>query len=140
MAKKTANEMMQALVAKRKELEGTENPVWKTSCIFRSNVMSQRNEMDIRIAQSTQLLGAYKSMLNHDLACKELGIDPMHLGYTAEDWKDDIKLRVRVLNRTKTLNDIARYSAALRPLLTKSQIRDLDLGEMADEISAVLKA
>lgn len=140
MAKKTANEMMQALIAKRKALEGTDNPIWKTSCIYRSNAMSQRNEFDIRTALAIQLLGGYKSILNHDQACKELGISPMHLGFPIEEWKDDMKLRMRVINRTKILNDIARYAAALRPLLTKSQIRDLDLGEMTDEISAVLEA
>lgn len=138
MAKKTANEMLGLLIAKRKELEGTKKPVWVTSCIYRPHVMSQRGEFDIRGASATQLLDGYKSLLNHNEACKELGIDVKHLGFTVDEWKEDFKLRMRVINRTQTLNDIARYSAALRPLLTKSQLRELDLEEMTDEISAVL--
>ena len=139
MAKTKVKQRVDALIAKRKEIEAIKNPVWKTSCLYKPSVLSDRGGFDIRQASMSQLVAGFKNLLSHEEACKALSTDEKLYGYSVEDWKADMKLRSAQLRRTQILNDIQKYTAALRPLLTKAELRDLKMEEEEDNIDAILE-
>lgn len=139
MAKKesTVMAMRKKLLKKKAELLGTENPVYKTSGMFRRNTYSQAGEFDVRTASKSKLLDGYKSLYNHVEAAKELGVDITHLGFTAEEWKHDFKLRVAVLDRADTIRFIEVTETKLRTVLTRSELRQIGIEDLMEDVEKI---
>jgi len=128
-------EMRKSLMAKKSAVLGTDNPVYKTSGLFRPHATSQRNEVNIKSSNEGEIVGALMSLNSRDAARKELGLSSgSHLGFTLEEWKDDFKTRISVINRVKTLKEIESLEAELSKLLTPKQLREIGIEELASKI------
>ena len=137
MAKDNAMELRKLLLEKKSSLLESERPIYKTSCMFRPNQYNQQGEFDVRLASKSRLLSGYKTLLRHDEAAKDLGVNNKHIGFTVEEWTHDFKLRVAVLDRAETLTTIARLEDNLRTVLTPKQLREIGIADLAAEIEGL---
>jgi len=131
-------ELRKLLLEKEEALKNAENPQYKTSCMFRPEVHSQRGAVNVKLASATEILEAYKSIRNHEEAAKELGLDTKHLGYTVAEWKEDFKTRIAVISRDETLTEIARIKQELEPLMTVKEKRQVGIEDLADKIKDIV--
>lgn len=144
MPKKTKNfdpvAVRKQLLKKREELLDTENPVYKTSCIFRPRKYSPAGEFDIRIVGKDRLLEGYKSLFNHVESAKELGVETTWNGFTPTEWKNDMITRRKVLDQAENIRFIEATEAELKQYLTESQLRAIGIeGVMANIEKALEK-
>lgn len=92
----------------------------------------------------TKLVQAYSSVLYRaraiDEAQAELGITSMPLtkvdGHTVEEWKQDIKLRLDILNQKETLDKLQGYKKQWEELMDKEDRKAILMKEMAEFVGA----
>lgn len=136
---KKVMEMRKALLAKRADLLNSENPVYKTSGLFRPYFGSPRGEINIKIANKHQLVNAYVALNNTSEAAKALNVDPgNHLGYPVEDWVADFKTRISVIDRNDNLAQVQALEEELSKLLTASQKREIGIADLTEKIAEVV--
>jgi len=137
MAKSSAMELRRQLLEKKAALLGTEKPQYKTSCMYRPFSDSHRYEVDIRTANKQEILNAAKSLMNHKAAAEELGMDSSHLGFAVDEWMDDFKLRIAVIDRAETLKKIEELEKELRTVLTPKQLREIGIEDLTEKIGNI---
>jgi len=127
-------ELRKELLRKETELLNSENPEYKTSCMFRPSMYSQRGQINIKVASVGEILEAYKAIKLHKEAAKDLGLDTKHLSYPVNDWVSDFKTRISVINREKTLAEVAKLKAELDPLMTTKEKRQVGIEDLTNKI------
>lgn len=138
MATQSAGMKLRAKLLERKQaLLGTDNPVYNTNCMYRPNQGSERYQIDLRTAGENAILGAYKSLLNHEQACKDLDIELKHLGFEVQEWRDDMKTRVGVIHRDANLRRVAILETKLRSILTPKELREIGIADLEAEMENI---
>jgi hypothetical protein len=141
MAKSKAdNQIMklrEELLKKKAEILNAEKPVYVAGEFFRPNVFEQRSEFSVAGANASQLLSGVKSLMYHEEAAKVLDMPSTHLGFSTAEWIKDFKTRKTVLDRTENLKKVAAIEETLRPLLTRDQLREIGIGELADAVASL---
>lgn len=133
---KLVMDMRNQLLDKRKALLNSENPVYKTSGMFRPNFGTPRGEINIKVASKNQLLDAYVALNNRNDAAKALNIEPgVHLGYSIKDWVADFKTRISVIDRNENLAEVDRLEKELSTLLTAKQKREIGIADLASKVA-----
>lgn len=142
MAKAVAvdQEKVQALFdvvqKQKKEISKAEKPNWLTNCSFSydkgtSNRINIRTVTDVNEIASILafIIGREKDVVE---ASKILGIEAEFewLGFTKEDWVNDLKTRVTQIQLTKRKKELEQYEARLNGLVSQ-EVRDaMDLAEI----------
>lgn len=140
MAKKADDKVMklrETLLAKRAELANAEKPVYKAGEFFTPNVNNARGEFQVAVANSNQLLNGVKAVLLHEQSAKVLGMDVNYQGFPVSDWIEDFKTRKAVLDKNTKLLEIKNLEDQLKPLLTKEQLREIGISDLADAIESL---
>jgi hypothetical protein len=93
----------------------------------------------------SQLVKAFSSVKNkekfYNEAAEELGLTTYpaydNSGYTAEDWKHDIQLRIGIINHKDTLDQLTKYRDQLRDLLSKEEKKAILLQDMQGYLKTI---
>ena len=140
MAKKADDQVLKLrneLIAKREAIVNAEKPVYKAGDWFSPNGANARGEFQVAIATENQLLGGVKALLLHKQSAEILGMDVQHQGFSVEDWIEDFKTRKSVLDRNVNLARVKELEDKLTPLLTKEQLREIGISDLADAIKSL---
>ncbi len=129
---------LQAQVAKQKEeIASIERPTWKTHCSYKRNMESPLNLHTVQ--DPTQLVSALahlNTMRDSYLgAAKELGLAKAEFkydGFTVEDWKHDLSLRLAKINITSKKQKLEAIEKRL------AQLESPELKEQR-ELEAIMK-
>ena len=97
-------EMQEQVKKMKAEIRKAEKPNWTTSCSFKESPNS--GAINIHVVSDTKSLIGMVAFLNNtkekmEAAAKELGIENYkhtHDGYSVDDWKGDIKMRLDKIN------------------------------------------
>jgi len=130
-----------SLLKQEAALEAAEKPVYVTSGLFRSNPMSDRNIINVKSATQEQLVLATESVIHKKAAFDVLGIDTgKHLGSTLDEWIEDFKTRIGVLNKNVTLAKVKATREKIdTQLLSATQKRGITLDSVVGEVAELTK-
>lgn len=135
-------ELFSKVKEKQKKIAKNERPSWKTNCSFGKNQDSVSDRINLQvITDLDRLIDAHvflKQKLDYWLkSCETLGVkSPLKwLGYSFQDWEDDIKYRVSQLQLNKEKKELEVLEARLNSLITVDQRREMELAEIEKELN-----
>jgi len=134
-ADKTVMELREDLLKKKAALLASEKPVYIAGEYFRPDMHSNRGEFQVTIASVGQLLSGVKALRHHAESAKVLGMSEDHMGFPVEDWIADFKTKKAVLDRADNLRKVAAIEASLKLLLSKAQLREIGISDLADAVA-----
>lgn len=122
---------------KQQEINRAEKPKWLTSCTIGMNPYSVQDNVNIQtITDLDKLIRLFGFIENESddyyCACIELGIKrPFKwMGYSASDWKADIKARIEQLSLNEKKKELAALESRLDKLISTEQRREMELTEI----------
>ena len=142
MAKKTnTDEVVMSLLKKvqekKQEIEkASKTPKWKTNCTLKmqSDPGRQENNLHIlAIRDVEKLMEIYSYLLQREdylqKAAQELDViyDPVYMGYTIADWKEDLKFRMSQLNIQKRKQELEELDKRVNGLISVEQRREMEV-------------
>lgn len=140
MAEQKVDTVVQALidvVAERKqEISKAEKPNWKTNCTFAFSEDAQPGQRyNIQtITDVSRLVGMLAFLMgqeeNFKKAAKALNVSTKNftwLGYSVEDWKEDLDTRITKINISKKKKELEEIEARLDKLISPELRAQLEL-------------
>jgi hypothetical protein len=114
-------EMQEQVKKLKSEIRKAEKPTWTTSCSFRETPSS--SAINIHVVNDIKVLVGMVAFLNNMVqrmaeAAEELGVTYKHThdGYSVDDWKSDIKLRLDKINIAVKKTQLEQIEARLAKL------------------------
>ena len=128
------------LTAKKAEVSNAERPVYVTGGQFRYSE-SVGTSIDIMTARDERKLVEILVFLKdrserYPAACEELGVaaEFKWLGFTYDEWKQDLKTRVSVLQIAKRKAELKELEARVNAVMTPELRAELELKALEAEI------
>lgn len=138
-ADKVIDGLLEKVEQKEKEIKKLSRPQWLTSCVFGPGKVTDKKNIQVItdpatlvgfVAEIIQLENAWEKA-NEFLGSKEkLVID----GYSAADWKADIKLRLDVIAINSKKREIEEIKKKLTSLISPERLRELELARLAKQL------
>jgi len=144
MVKNTTDNAVMALLAKvTKKKEAIKNaskrPQWKTSCTIGKDPTTTQNRINIQTVRDENILISLWAwlMAEHAGMCKaadDLGLtwDTTYMGYTIQDWLDDIRTMVRILKVERQKEELAELDKRVNELVSPDQRREMELKQLQE--------
>jgi len=128
------------LLKQEAKLTAAEKPVYVTSGMFRPNQHSDRGMINVKSASESQLVTATEQIMHKKTAFDILGIPAQpHIGSSLEEWIEDFKTRLGVLNKNETLAKITKLKNTIETqLLSTSQKRDIVADDVAGKVDELI--
>ena len=133
--------LRKSLIAQEAALEAAKKPVYITSGLFRPSQHSDRGIINVKIASQSELVNATIAIAHRKSALDMLGIEEeTHLGSTLEEWVEDFKTRLGVINKNALLDRVRATKEKIETrLLSTSQKRDIEVDDVAEEVANLTK-
>jgi len=119
---------------KKREIAIAEKPSWKTNCSFRNSKENAGNSTNIQIIVDIEELISILSFLMEkeyffNKAAEEIGVKNKFkwLGFTLEDWKQDIKTRISKIEISKKKKELEEYEERLNKVLSPELRQKLEI-------------
>lgn len=133
-------EMQEQVKKLKAEIRKAEKPTWTTSCSFRETTSS--SAINIHVVSDIKVLVGMVAYLNNmearmNEAAKELGVTykHMHDGYSVDDWKSDIKLRLDKINIAVKKSQLEQIESRLAKLESPELKEKRELEELQSLLS-----
>lgn len=133
--KSSVTDVIDAINAKIKALKHIQDSVYKTP----GNVQTSAGQKNIKDEKNiTELVKAFASIKARATAMEdayaELGMKEFPVvkvdGGTVEEWKDDIILRIQIIEQKETLDELNTYKKEWEELMDKEDRKELLLKKM----------
>lgn len=125
--------------SKKDEILKAERPNWLTNCTFGYDDTSKRT--NIQVTSDVGVLANILAFLygksdNFEKASKELGITAEFswMGYTLDEWTEDLKTRVTKIQITKKKKELAIIEVKLDKLISPEMKAQMELDEITKEL------
>ena len=123
---------------KEKIEKAKKRPRWKTNCIVgidnrTVNIQTVRDEDKILDACSS-LIGM-KDLFGRSAKLLGLEFDGLYDGYPIDEWIEDLKTRVGMLNLEKEKKELEELDRRVNKLVTSEQRREMELLELEKILS-----
>ncbi len=132
--------LFEKLTAKKAEVSNAERPVYVTGGQFRYSE-SVGTSVDIMTVRDERKLVEILVFLKdrserYPAACEELGVaaEFKWLGFTYDEWKQDLKTRVSVLQIAKRKAELKELEARVNAVMTPELRAELELKALEAEI------
>ena len=132
--------LFEKLQAKKAEVANAERPVYVTGGQFRYSE-SVGTSVDIMTARDERKLVEILVFLKdrserYPAACEELGViaEFKWLGFTYDEWKQDLKTRISVLQIAKRKAELKELEARVNAVMTPELRAELELKALEAEI------
>lgn len=133
-------EMQEQVKKLKAEIRKAEKPTWTTSCSFKES--SSSSAINIHVVSDIKVLVGMVAFLNNmDIrmaeAAKELGVSYkyVHEGFSVEDWKSDIKLRLDKINIAAKRSQLEQIESRLAKLESPELKEKRELEELQSLLS-----
>lgn len=133
---KLVKELYDIVQAKRLEIENAEKPCWNTGGAFRYSANSAHDSTNIRTVTDTRkLVDMFAFLIDRkdktDSASEQLGVnyDFKWLGFTVDEWKEDIKTRINQIKIKEKRKELDTYEKKLNKISPELK-EQLELDEM----------
>lgn len=124
---------------KREEIAKAERPNWLTNCTFGYDETSKR--INIQVTNDVIVLAKILAFLygkegDFSKACTELGVadEFKWMGYTTDEWAEDLKTRVNKIQITKKKRDLELIEGKLDKLISPEMKAQMELDEITKEL------
>ena len=138
----TVSGFLEIIEQKKQKISKIERPSWRTNCSFGYSTNSNDRINIQTIKDVAVLVDIYaflkRKFVDFEDALKTLGLNkimPRYLGYTFEDWHDDIIFRIRQLNVSNEKEELAVLEAKVNALVSPEQRRAMEIAALAKELS-----
>lgn len=126
------------LEKKRNEIKKIERPTWITNCSF-SYSADRGNAINIHVvSDEAQLIDMLAFLMHKEeytyKAMDELGITRTQFkwnGYKGAEWREDIAMRINILNINKKKASLAAMEEKLNSLVSPEEKRRMEVEAMA---------
>lgn len=122
---------------KQREINQAEKPKWVTSCTIGQNPDSVNDRVNIQTVTDVDKLIHLFSFIeqkrkDHYDTCLQLSLKRHFkwMGYSAEEWKADIKTRVDQLSINEKKRELSALEERLEKLISTEQRREMELAEI----------
>ena len=131
------------LEKKRKEIQKIERPTWFTNCSFAYSE-DRGNAINIHVVSNmTQLIDMMSFLIQKDeyykKAIEALGLPAntefKWLGYSINEWKEDISMRINILNVNKKKAQLAEFESKLNSLVSPEEKRRMEVEAIAASLT-----
>lgn len=132
-------ELLQKVEEQKASLGTKERVTWLTNGIFkRDGVVININTVSDPIVLATALGFLISQDDSFDKSCKMLGVKGEFKwdGYTVDEWKDDFKTRIRILDYDKKKKTLDATKAKLNSLVSEEARTEMEL----EDIKKILNA
>lgn len=138
-------ELFNKVKQKQKEIASVEKPKWKTHCSFStdSNSDAIKDRVNIQtIADINRLVDIYGFLCHKQelflKSAKALGVKVAGfkwMGFSLNDWEDDIKARIDQVGVTQKKEELKALEKRLDALITTEQRREMELAAIQKELA-----
>lgn len=127
---------------RKKEIAKLEKPNWRTNCSF-SYVEGSANVVNIHVESNARNLIMMAAFVHdkessYDKMVKLLGLENAPefawLGFSANDWMDDIKTRISKIQISSKKKKLEELEARLDKLVSPELKAEIELEEIAKEL------
>ena len=124
---------------RKEEIKKAERPNWLTNCTFGYDSSSKRTNIQVVgdvVVLADVLAFLYGKAGNHEKACTTLGIEGTFkwMGYTLEEWSDDLKTRVNKIQIIKKKKELEAMEKSLNKLLSPELKEQMELDAISKSL------
>jgi len=133
-------EEIQAVVAKQKEKVAATEKETKRQWITTGSFKLPSGTVNLQICNKEQAVSVMSHILMlqnfHNQACKELDITSQFQidGFSANDWREDLKKRIALINIKEQKDKLARVEKSLESIMSEDQKRNLVLQQALQDL------
>jgi hypothetical protein len=135
------DQLLEKVVLKRKDIENISNPVFKTNLSFLPLGGQVSNRINLNVANEQTLFGLLswvESIMESSIKLPEkyqISFDPMWYGYTYEDWRDDLVLKIKQKQFHRKKRELAEIEERLKTLMSEDKKKGIELKELLEKLS-----
>ena len=130
--------LMQTVKEKRAAIGELSKPQWNTSCRLE---LPGFDAINIQIEKNVTLLViaiGYLHRMEEDItresSALEVTVPYVWQNYPIKDWCEDMRLRLRIINKQAEQTKLTALEKQLQPLLSEDQRRELALAEIESQL------
>lgn len=137
-------ELLKKVEEKKKQIGNAERPSWITNCSFGFDSNSN-NRINIQVVRDLETLVEIHAFLSvkaaaYNASLQILGLSSKeapfkHLGFTYEQWCDDIQTRINGLKIKAKKDELAVLEGRVNALVSPEQRRAIELEKLVKELA-----